>query len=84
MGIDVPHDGISGVQVEGEFQQIEHGKWTVFDDSKYHIGLNESATKDRIVLLLDINRPWWVRRGRSQYHDMEKLDTFLKAVQMED
>jgi aspartyl/asparaginyl beta-hydroxylase (cupin superfamily) len=83
MGIDIPPNARSGVEVENEFHQIERGKWLVFDDSKYHIGLNESTEKHRIVLLLDIERPWWVRQGESRYHQMEKLDAFLKAIQME-
>jgi aspartyl/asparaginyl beta-hydroxylase (cupin superfamily) len=81
MGILVPTDGASGVEVEGEFKQIELGKWFVFDDSKWHTGLNDSKTSDRIVLLLDIDRPWWVKRGESTYTDMEKLDTFLMEMQ---
>lgn len=81
MGMIIPKDGRSGVEVEGEFHPIKQREWIVFDDSKYHIGLNESKNEDRIVLLLDIDRPWWVREGKSQYHDMEKLDVFLKQMQ---
>lgn len=83
MGMYVPQDGASGVEVEGERCLIKHGEWIVFDDSKYHLGFNESRTQDRVVLLLDIERPWWVRKGESLYQDMSKLDSFLQQIQLE-
>lgn len=81
MGIVVPKDGRSGVEVEGEFKQVKHGDWFTFDDSKEHIGVNETK-EDRIVLLIDINRPWWVRWGRSTVGNTQELNKFLKQMEL--
>lgn len=79
LGVVVPSDGRSGVEVEEEFRQIRKGDWIVFDDSKLHIGVNEGST-ERIVLLIDINRPWWVRWGKSTVSETAELTTFLDTV----
>ena len=76
IGIVVPTSGKSGIEVEDEFKQVEEGKFIVFDDSKIHIGVNDS-NEDRIVLLLDIVRPWWVQDGRSRIEGTIELENFL-------
>lgn len=77
LGIIVPKNGKSGVGVEGEKRNIKYGEWIVFDDSKLHTGFNESNS-DRIVLLLDIDRPWWVRKGISSVSQTPQLLSFLQ------
>ena len=80
MGIVVPASGKSGVEVEGEFKQVQPGEWLTFDDSKSHIGVNDTQ-EDRIVLLVDINRPWWVRWGQSSVGNTDELKGFIKQMQ---
>jgi aspartyl/asparaginyl beta-hydroxylase (cupin superfamily) len=75
MGIVVPK-GRSGVEVEDEFRQIKKGEWIVFDDSKIHIGVN-NTNNDRVVLLLDIERPQWVKKGKSRVNNTPELKSFL-------
>lgn len=79
LGVIVPSDGRSGVEVEEEFRQIRERDWITFDDSKLHIGVNEGST-ERIVLLIDINRPWWVRWGKSTVNETAELTNFLDTV----
>lgn len=79
MGIIVPDPitkGRSGVEVEDEFRQIKKGEWCVFDDSKTHIGINKSK-ENRVVLLLDIERPWWVKKGESTVENTPELKKFI-------
>lgn len=76
MGIKIPKNDKSGVEVEDEFKQVEEGKFIIFDDSKEHIGVNDSS-EDRVVLILDIKRPWWVQHGRSDVGNTEELKRFL-------
>lgn len=81
MGIVVPDPGVneetrSGIEVEDEFRQIKKGKWMVFDDSKMHIGVNDSD-EIRVALLLDIERPWWVKDGRSKVKKTPELESVI-------
>lgn len=79
MGIVIPDPdtkGRSGVAVEDEFRQITKGEWIVFDDSKEHIGVNDTD-ENRVVLLLDIERPWWVKKGESKIQDTPELLDFV-------
>ena len=76
MGIVVPK-GRSGVEVEDEFRQVTCGDWLVFDDSKTHIGVNDTD-KIRTVLLLDIDRPWWIKKGKSTIKDTPELESFIQ------
>lgn len=79
LGIVNPIDGKSGVEVEKEFCQVETGKWIVFDDSKMHTGLNEGTT-DKIVLIVDIDRPKWVAKGKSNIRDTPELINFINSL----
>ena len=79
LGISIPDDGKGGVTVENEFHQIEKGKWLVFDDSKMHTGSNEGST-DKIILLVDIERPEWIAKGKSKVRDTQELKSFIEAM----
>jgi len=76
VGPDTDTKGRSGVAVEDEFRQITKGEWIVFDDSKEHIGVNDTD-ENRVVLLLDIERPWWVKKGESKVQDTPELLDFV-------
>ena len=77
LGIKIPTDGKSGIVVENEFRQVEKGKWLIFDDSKIHSALNEGSS-DRIVLILDIERPKWVAKGKSKVKETLALKKFIE------
>lgn len=47
-------------------------EWLMFDDSKTHFAENTSD-QDRIVLILDIERPWYVKKGVSAIGDSKEL-----------
>jgi aspartyl/asparaginyl beta-hydroxylase (cupin superfamily) len=79
LGLIVPTDGKSGIIVAGEFQQINQGKWLVFDDSKTHSGINEGST-DKLILLVDIERPSHIPRGKSQVGNSKELINFVNSI----
>ena len=76
MGIEVPI-GKSGISVEDSFRYVRKAKWVVFDDSKDHSGINETD-EYRTVLLLDIDRPWWVKNGQSDIPDTPEMKKFIE------
>jgi aspartyl/asparaginyl beta-hydroxylase (cupin superfamily) len=78
LGIKVPSDGRNGVEVEGKFKPSEIGQWLVFDDSKSHLGLNESPSSERVALIVDIDRPWFVLQGKSTNKMNVALDSYLQ------
>jgi aspartyl/asparaginyl beta-hydroxylase (cupin superfamily) len=55
----------------------QEGKWIVFDDSLYHSASNESDSKDRIILLLDIERPSHIEKGNSDVVNSPELNNFI-------
>ena len=74
-GLRVPPD--CGIWVEGEYAIQQPGEILVFDDSKWHIGFNFSE-QERIVLLLDIERPPWVAPGTSEQEVTSELSELLQ------
>jgi hypothetical protein len=56
----------------------ENGKWIIFDDSLYHSAANYSKL-DRVVLIIDIERPEWLHKGISDVEDTEELKAFIQA-----
>lgn len=67
-----------GVNNKKKFHQ--EGRLIIFDDSKEHYSVNLSD-KDRIVLIIDIKRPIWVKPGISNIPETPQLlkiiDTYL-------
>lgn len=55
-----------------ETKKYKQNKWIVFDDSKLHYTWNKSD-KDRIVLILDIERPSNVKKGNAIKGDTKEL-----------
>lgn len=67
------------IVVEGQSKKIRENEIVVFDDSKQHYAENKGTT-DRIVLLLDIERPDYVEVGQSKYDDTSQLMKFIEQV----
>lgn len=80
MGIKIPKNARSGIEVEDVFKQVEIGKFVVFDDSKMHVGVNKSHDEDRVVLILDIKRPWWVQNGKSKVKETAEVHKLIADV----
>jgi len=74
-GIKIP-SGKNGLIVENEFRHVEKGKWVIFDDSKVHYAINE-GNSDRIVLIVDVERPSWVAKGKSKVKNTGELNNFV-------
>ena len=55
----------------------EESKWIIFDDSLYHSASNEDNSKDRIILLLDIERPSYIEKGISDIDNSPELNNFI-------
>lgn len=75
LGIIVPDN--CGIWVEGEKREQTESQILVFDDSRRHSGYNLSDT-DRIVLLLDIERPSNYPKGISSVDLTDELIEFMK------
>ena len=60
------------VNVNGEARTHQNDQWIVFDDSETHYAENRSHT-DRIVLIVDIQRPVTLPKGTSQANDTKEL-----------
>jgi aspartyl/asparaginyl beta-hydroxylase (cupin superfamily) len=73
-GINVPEN--CGIWCNGESRDQHQDEWLVFDDSKMHSAWNRS-TRDRIVLILDLDRPRDVARGTSTVATSEELNQFV-------
>lgn len=43
----------------------KQNEWTLYDDSRYHY-VNNHTDKDRIVLIIDVDRPSTIKKGTSQ------------------
>jgi len=74
-GLQVPENkcyiGVSDDKRE-EKQYHKNDEWLVFDDSKTHMAENTSD-QDRIVLILDLERPLNVKKGSSKIGDTKEL-----------
>jgi len=69
-GITVPQHCY--LQVNDEKQYHKKKSWIVFDDSKTHFGSNDSD-QERIVLIIDIERPSNVKTGSSTVKYSQEL-----------
>lgn len=69
----------SYIYVENESMKIKEDEIVVFDDSKLHWAEN-NGTKDRIVLLLDIDRPNNIEKGRSKIKESKELYNFINTI----
>ena len=67
-----------GKEIKREVKQHEQDKWLIFDDSKFHFTYNKS-NKNRIVLIIDIDRPNNVKEGTSKAGDTKELTELINA-----
>ena len=77
IGITVPAN--CGLWVEGETRIQYNNQWLLFDDSKLHTAFNNSDS-DRIVLLLDLERPYYIPKGQSDIEDSTELKDLLNYL----
>lgn len=65
-----------------DIQYHKEKEWIIFDDSKEHYAENTSA-QNRIVLIIDIDRPFFVKKGTSTVKNsaelQELVDQFKKS-----
>lgn len=66
---------------ENDIVDVKENKIIVFDDSKLHYAQN-NGKKDRIILILDIERPKNVEQGKSDVKDTSELTGFIKYMKM--
>jgi len=78
-GIKVPD--LCYIYVENDKQQMKNNEIIVFDDSKTHYAEN-LGDDDRIVLILDIERPDFIEKGKSDYIDNGELNSFINSFKM--
>ena len=64
---------------ENEIVEMKEDKIVVFDDSKLHFAEN-NGKYDRIVLILDIDRPSFVKTGISDVEDTSELTQFINYM----
>jgi len=76
-GIIVP-DGCT-IGCAGQVVAIHEDDIVVFDDSKIHYAANRGDSP-RIVLILDIERPPYVKPGRSPIQDTPQLLQFIESM----
>lgn len=73
---------------EEEYRFHRKGEWLCFDDSKTHYAHNSSRF-DRIVLIVDVERPKHIATGKSQVGDTKELKKIVdyfrsQNIKMED
>ena len=62
-----------------EIQYHKLHDWIVFDDSKLHYAVNDSDT-DRIILIIDLERPSHVKKGTSSSQDTKELLEVINEI----
>ena len=73
----VSNNNFLAVQKEKKFHQL--GKVIIFDDSKIHYSANLSK-KERITLIIDIERPSYIEKGISTIEDTPELIGLVKNL----
>jgi ornithine lipid ester-linked acyl 2-hydroxylase len=51
----------------------------IFDDAKMHYAENNGDT-DKLVLILDFKRPFYVKKGQSKFTDFGEIQDFLSNI----
>jgi aspartyl/asparaginyl beta-hydroxylase (cupin superfamily) len=65
------------VSVDEDIEYHAEGSWLIFDDSKLHFAENASDS-ERIILIVDIERPKYIKKGDSKVGDTEELQTLVR------
>lgn len=78
LGIRVPDGRCRIIVKDGdiEYRYQKGDQWLIFDDSLEHSADNNS-TEDRVVLILDIERPPHIKKGTSNVEFSPELESFL-------
>ena len=76
-GILVPPNNKCAIVVDNDKRYHQEHKWLSFDDSKEHFAYNFSDS-DRIVLIIDIERPACIKIGTSDSKDIDELKDFIQ------
>lgn len=91
-GINVPINNKCYVavadKVNDEIQEYEkqyhsQDSWLVFDDSKFHYAHNPTKL-DRIVLIMDIERPPHIKTGLSKVEDTKELTDIINSFKKDE
>jgi beta-hydroxylase len=87
-GIFLPKDltksYISVSDNNGLTEEIQYHKlndWIVFDDSKLHYAENKS-NEQRIVLIVDIERPNYIKKGKSSVEETSELIEIVNKMKL--
>ena len=87
-GIILPNDTkqlyISVQNNYDDVPEIQHHKlndWIAFDDSKLHFAVNNSNDK-RIVLIIDLDRPEFIKTGTSSSEETKELNDIIEQIKM--
>ena len=83
-GLKLPvnyYESFIGVKnnLDDETDEIQYHKlneWIVFDDSKFHYAVNNSNS-DRIVLIVDLERPFFIKKGNADNSSTGELIDFI-------
>ncbi len=75
-GIFVPNGCYIGIKNDGDImssiKKHKNDEWIIFDDSKLHYAANNSSNY-RVVLILDLKRPKYIKKGESEIGDTKEL-----------
>ena len=65
--------------VNGERKKQNENDIIIFDDAKMHYAENNGDT-DKLVLILDFKRPFYVKKGQSKFTDFGEIQNFLSNI----
>lgn len=75
-GIIVPENACY-IDVNNKRKFHKNDEWIVFDDSEEHFAENMSKNEDRIVLIVDIERPKHIQKGTSDGSETKELQNII-------
>jgi aspartyl/asparaginyl beta-hydroxylase (cupin superfamily) len=78
----VPQGEVCGTWVDGCVEKQDVGLVVCFDDSKVHRAFNYSETEERIVLIIDLERPSNLPEGTAKGGHTDELDAFIQELSM--
>ena len=76
----VPKSEVCGTWVDGCVEMQDFGRIICFDDSKVHRAFNYSEKEERVVLILDLERPQNLPLGTARGGHTDELDRFIKEL----
>jgi len=76
-GISVPND--CDIYVGDSKRTLQNNEIIMFDDSKIHWAENNSD-EDRIILIVDVDRPLSITRGKSTVQDSSELKNIVNSL----